>query len=115
MRNYFVQDRGHKVLNEGLGPDLPIQAKKVEWKQTQDSSALIRTYEFKNDKFLREFVNELLSMQEYLEHHAQILIEKNVVKVRVGTHTLNRVTELDTEYAAKADQVYYETAGQHND
>lgn len=112
MKNYFVQDVTHQILREGLVPDLPIKAKKVEWKQTQDSTALIRSYEFKSDSQLRDFVNELLSMQEYMEHHAQILIEKKVVKVRIGTPTLNRVTELDTEYAAKADQIYHETSGQ---
>lgn len=111
MREYFEPISGRSMLNEGLPKEVPIKAKKVEWRPTKDGDALIRTYEFKNANHLRRFVDQLLSMQERIEHHAQILIEVKTVKVRVGTHTLNRITELDTEYAKEADHIFEETGG----
>ena len=109
MRGYFSEMNERSVLSEGLPKEVPITPKKVIWKPTKDADALIRTYEFKSAAHLRRFVDGLLSMQERIEHHAQILIEEKTVKVKVGTHTLNRITELDTEYAAEADQIFEET------
>ena len=78
---------------------------------TSGSDALIRTFDFKSEKKLRLFVIEILRSQQESGHHAQILIEEKTVKIRVTTRALNRVTELDTEYAARADQIYEEVEG----
>ena len=109
MREYFDPGIRRAMISEGLPKDVPIKAKKVEWKVTQDGAALMRTYEFDNAAHLRSFVDQLLGMQERIEHHAQILVEAKTVKVRVSTHSLNRITELDTEYAAEADHIFKET------
>lgn len=111
MREYFGTTSRSAMLNEGLPKEVPISPKKVAWKPTQDGEALIRTYDFKDASHLRRFIDQLLSMQERIEHHAQILIDGNSVKVRVGTQTLKRITELDTEYAAEADHIFEETGG----
>ena len=115
MREYFGESPRRSMLNEGLPKEVPIRAKKVVWRSTQDGNALIRTYEFKSASSLRSFVDQLLAMQERIEHHAQILIEEKNVKVRVGTISLNRITELDTEYAAEADHIYEENVGEDSD
>lgn len=109
MREYFDPGTRRTMLNEGLPKEVPIRAKKVEWRPTQDGAALIRSYDFKDSSHLRMFVDQILAMQERIEHHAQILIESKIVKIRVGTHSLNRITELDTEYAAEADHIFEET------
>lgn len=96
------------MITEGLPKEVPIKAKKVIWRPTQDGDALIRTYEFESANHLRNFVDQILAMQERVEHHAQILIEHKKVKIRVGTLSLNRITEMDTEYAAEADHIYEE-------
>lgn len=114
MREYFGDAPRRTMLNEGLPKEVPIKAKKVIWRPTQDGNALIRTYEFESFIRLRLFVDQLLAMQDRVEHHAQILIEEKIVKVRVGTASLNRITELDTEYAAEADHIYEESSGEES-
>lgn len=109
MRNYFSPEDRRNLLSEGLPKEVPIKPKKVIWRPTQDGDALIRTYDFDKEKHLRLFVDQILAMQERVEHHAQILIEHKKVKIRVGTASLNRITEMDTEYAAEADNIYEET------
>ena len=115
MREYFEPGVRRLMINEGLPKEVPIVAKKVVWKITQDGNALMRTYDFKSSEHLRLFIDQLLAMQERVDHHAQVLIEKSKVKVRVSTASLNRVTEMDTEYAAEADHIYEETAGAESD
>jgi pterin-4a-carbinolamine dehydratase len=110
MKEYFSGGRP-SLLREGLPRELPISPKKAEWRMTSGSDALIRTFEFKSEKKLRLFVNEILRSQQESGHHAQILIEEKTVKIRVTTHALNRVTELDTEYAARTDQIFEEVEG----
>lgn len=109
MSNYFNTGENAGLIREGLPKEVPIKAKKVVWRPTQDGDALIRTYDFDKPEHLRQFVNQILAMQERVDHHAQILIEHKKVKIRVGTHSLNRITEMDTEYAAEADNIYEET------
>jgi pterin-4a-carbinolamine dehydratase len=112
MKDYF-DPVGPKTMlfNEAVPKEVPIEPKKATWRPTQDGEALIRTYETTGDSHLRQFIDQLLAMQERIDHHAQILIDGKSVKVRVGTHTLKRITELDTEYAAEADLVFEETGG----
>ena len=111
MRNYFSVAGEKSVITEGLPKEVPIKAKKVIWRPTQDGDALIRSYDFDSINHLRLFIDQILAMQERVEHHAQILIEHKNVKIRVGTVSLNRITEMDTEYAAEADHIYEETKG----
>lgn len=109
MRNYFHEEKDMPLIREGVPKEVPITVKKVIWRPTQDADALIRSYDFESPDHLRRFVDQVLLMQERIEHHAQILIEHKKVKVRVGTKALNRITEMDTEYAAEADSIYDET------
>ena len=109
MSNYFGSGESTGLIREGLPKEVPIKAKKVIWRPTQDGDALIRSYDFESADHLRRFVDQILAMQERVDHHAQVLIEHKKVKIRVGTQSLNRITEMDTEYAAEADHIYEET------
>lgn len=104
MSEYFVPS-GAK-MNESLPKEIPIKAKKTEWQITQDSSFLIRKYEFKNDDQLKWFVNEILNMQKLHSHYPYIMIDKRSVILKVGTRTLGAITELDTEFAARSDSIF---------
>ena len=105
MREYF-SPVGHDILHESLPKDVPIEPKKTNWTITSNPESLLREFSFKNDEKMRRFINELLLMQEEVNHHAQILMEDKVVKVKVRTKTLNRVTEIDIEYASQLDRIY---------
>ena len=105
MREYFSPDQ-KKNLNESLPKEVPIQAKKTTWKVTEDGSSLMRSFEFDKTIMLRYFVNELLALEDSLDHRGQILIDDKIVKVKVRTKTLDRITEIDVEYAAQLDKIF---------
>ena len=47
-----------------------------------------------------------MEIEEKTNHFAKITIEGHDVTVEVWTHDLERVTELDTEYAKSCDEIY---------
>jgi pterin-4a-carbinolamine dehydratase len=105
MREYFSPHQ-KKRLNESLPKEVPIQAKKSTWKVTEDGSSLMREFQFEQTIKLRYFINELLALEDELDHRGQILIDDKVVKVKVRTKTLDRITEIDVEYAAQLDKIF---------
>lgn len=105
MKEYFQHDR-REIIKESLPTETPIQPKKAEWRVSGDSSHLVRSYKFDSDEQLRWFVNEILTLQSELEHHAYVLINEKTVNIKVGTKALQSVTELDVEFASSADQIY---------
>lgn len=107
MNEYFVP-KSSQVLRESLPGALPVKPKRSNWTVTQDKKALLRTFNFKNDTSLRVFMMNVLQLQEELNHHGQILINEREVKVKVTTKTLERVTEIDLEYASHLDKIYAE-------
>jgi len=92
----------------------PIHAKKSEtpvfaterWNSVNDS--LVKTYQFRRDNDRDKFVVGLLSYEQDVKHHAVITIEGNKVAVKVTTHDVDRVTELDKNYAAFCDVLFRE-------
>lgn len=107
MNEYFVP-KSPQILRESLPGSLPVKPKRSNWTVTQDKKALLRTFNFKNDTSLRVFMMNVLQLQEELNHHGQILINEREVKVKVTTKTLERVTEIDLEYASHLDKIYAE-------
>lgn len=108
MSEYFSEETNPRprFLVEGLPKEYPITPTTSEWKVTEDGKSLLRSFTFEDDRSLRMFINELLSMQEHTEHHGQILIDEKTVKVKVRTKTLNKITELDVEYASHLDKIF---------
>jgi len=109
MKEYFDPDtkiESRSMLSEQMQPTLPISAKKSNWNMTQDRKNLIRSFSFKSSHALRYFVNDLLQMQSEIGHWGQVLVIEKEVKVKVGTQALERITELDIEYASQLDKIY---------
>ena len=88
--------------------DLPIDAKRSEWVVSNDGriEKLMRTFEFKDAKRVKDFVTHLIFEQEEMQHHARIIIEGSDVTVETYTHNVDAVTELDQELAEFCDQLY---------
>lgn len=110
MREYFGDSpalpRNKNLINEQVSKSLPIEPKRSDWKITEDGKSLIRSYSFKEFRSFVNFINDLLQMQNEMKHHGQILILEKEVRVKVSTESLQRITELDTEYAAQLDMIY---------
>ena len=105
MENYFLEERQNKI-QESLPKDVPISPKKQKWEMTKNPEALRRTFELSSAQQLIYFLEDLIQMQESMGHHGKMLIDRNAVTVQVSTHSLERVTDLDVEWAAKVDEIY---------
>jgi len=89
-----------------LSTDLPIAPSSTDWSLQYDPERLHRVYEFKNLSQRALFVEELMALEESSGHHAKITIDGPRVTIEVWTHDLDRVTELDQEYAGNCDILY---------
>jgi len=90
-------------------PDnLPISANKSEWVTVDDGSIerLVRTFEFKDSRRVKDFITHLIFEQENMRHHARVVIEGNEITVETYTHDVDKVTELDKELANFCDHLY---------
>lgn len=104
MKEYFQESRA--VISESLPVAVPIEPKKSSWQLINQKKFLLRKFDFQSEEQLRWFVNEILQMQSENKHHAYILIDEKSVSIKVGTRSLEAVTELDVEFAANADSIY---------
>ena len=104
MREYF--EPRPSVLLESPGRDLPITPKKETWTRSTNPESLRKMFKFESAPSLLSFFEDVIQMQEETGHYGKLLVEKNAVLAHVSTTVLQRVTELDIEWAAKVDQIY---------
>lgn len=91
---------------------LPIEAKEVEaplmavnrWREVDNT--LVKTYQFRRDGDRDLFVIGLLNHEKQVGHNAVITIVSDKVSLRLTTHDVDRITELDKEYASYCDVLY---------
>lgn len=84
-------------------PEVPILAME-RWREVD--GALYKTYHFRRMTDRNDFVIQLLAYESTTEHNASIRIEHDTISLRVQTHDLNKVTEIDKEYARYADVIF---------
>ena len=95
-------------LNESIGlpRNLPIEAPKQTWTQTDNPNKLHRGFDFDSPDQRLFFVAEVLAFQEEMNHHGTITINPKGVEIEIYTHDLNEVTGLDIKYAKEVDLIY---------
>ena len=88
--------------------DLPIEAEESSWQTVQDSEKnyLSKTFNFLSEKHLLFFLNETIRKSNEINHHAKILVDKDVVQIELYTHDINDVTHLDLKLAEHMDELY---------
>ena len=89
--------------------NLPVSVDQSEWTTLSSPERIVRSYSFSSLAKLRYFINELLSYQERVYHHAMIAIQGEKVTVESYTHDVNGVTNQDLRLAKFADEVYEDT------
>ena len=107
-----------KSLNENIyavrddNPDnrLPVVTRKSSWETLSgaDSIYMTKTYQFDIYKHLIYFTTSVLEHASKIRHHPIILIDEDVVEVRLFTKDLNDVTESDIELSKFIDEIYQE-------
>lgn len=88
---------------------LPVDPKEAEvpvlavdrWRRS--NGALTKTYSFRRTGDRERFINSLLDYELDVQHNAVMTVDGPNVSLRLTTHDINDVTELDKEYAAFAD------------
>jgi pterin-4a-carbinolamine dehydratase len=86
--------------------ELPVEVIESKWDIKESPECLVRTFQFKNLATRNWFLAEILENEKSTLHYGKITVEGKDVKVEVQTHDLNKVTELDQEYAAYCDDVW---------
>ena len=99
------------VASSTIGSNLPVKPMKqsVPIKPThswiEKDGSLYKEYKFDSIENRNRFIHNLLSYEEEKGHNAKIVISNLKVGVKVSTKSVNKVTELDKEYARSLDLI----------
>lgn len=84
--------------------ELEVTLKKCpEWEV--DGQCIARTIEFEEFMEAIDFVNDLAEIAEEAQHHPDIDIRFNRVTLRLTTHDVGGVTEVDVQLAQRIDNL----------
>lgn len=75
-----------------------------KWVKIENS--LNKTYSFMLKKQKNDFIRQLLAREEDVGHYAIINITHDDVSLKLSTKDVEKITELDKEYAKWADELY---------
>jgi len=114
MREYFDSpvnpvntQNNFGLLTENLnGQQLPVVPDKSEWRVVTDPERFIRRFEFDSRDRLKDFLMDLMNLEDSLGHHGKLSIDNLSVDVEVYTHTVDCITELDQEYTSVVNKLY---------
>lgn len=82
---------------------LPVIAMNT-WKKSDDY--YVKKFEFRTQSHRNEFVKQLFEYEDEVGHNAKMVVNEGLVVLMLQTKDIERVTELDKEYAKYADAVY---------
>lgn len=74
-----------------------------EWEV--EGGAIERTFEFEDFAEAMEFVNTVAEIAEEADHHPDIDIRWNKVRLALVTHSAGGITSLDAELAQRIDRL----------
>jgi len=94
------------ILAESMQNSVPIMPEVCSWEVYDDPERFSKTYKFQERNRLRDFIRDLLTFEDNFDHHGTHKIANNSVTVEVYTHDVNKITELDQEYAKMADMIF---------
>ncbi len=72
------------------------------WKR--DGEQISRQYTFHDFNAAMAFVNRVAEKADDMDHHPDILIQYNKVRLTLSTHSAGGLTDLDFELARKIDE-----------
>ncbi len=90
----MTEEEASKYLSETLG-----------WQLASDKKSIGRNFEFKDFKESMDFVNRVAAIANEENHHPDIYIFYNKVKLTLSTHAIGGLSENDFILAAKINQV----------
>ncbi len=70
-----------------------------EWERLGDM--LVRSWQFPSTRRALEFVNQVATLAERLDHHPDIILSYRTVRLELSTHAVGGLTEGDFAFAAE--------------
>ncbi len=71
----------------------------------KDDNSLVKEFHFKSYLKNISFVNAVAFIANKLNHHPDLVISYNKCIVKITTHDLNAITDLDYKLAAEIDKL----------
>ena len=78
-------------------------------KWEQNSSKLVKTFQFQDFKEALKFINTVGQIAESMNHHPKIINLYNTVSLELWTHDQNAISDLDFQLADKIDEQIQQT------
>lgn len=72
---------------------------------TLDGSSIAKQFDFSSFKDAITFVNNVAEIAEKNNHHPEILISYNMVRLTLTTHSAKSLTETDFKVAEQIDKI----------
>ncbi|HWT06516.1 MAG TPA: 4a-hydroxytetrahydrobiopterin dehydratase [Xanthomonadales bacterium] len=72
---------------------------------TDDGQALVKSFDRRNFDGSIAFVNAVAAVANRLNHHPDITVSWNEVKIRTWSHDVNAITERDAALAREIDAI----------
>ena len=100
----------YAVRDENPVLDLPVVTKKSTWEtiNTNKETYMTKSYKFNLSKHLIYFVSTILERANNVHHHPVVLIDENIVEIKLYTKDINDITELDIEFSKFVEEIYAE-------
>lgn len=70
-----------------------------------DANSIIKNFAFGNFKESLDFVNKVGEIAERLEHHPDVMINYNKVRLTLSTHSLRGLSRKDFDLAREIDKI----------
>jgi len=104
----FIVESSRSIIENSLPikpvvTDKPIMA--VEKWHLDNQEMLSKRFFFENLPDRNRFLTSLMNYELEAGHHAKIIISNKDVVVKLKTHDVDKVTELDKEYSKYADVI----------
>jgi 4a-hydroxytetrahydrobiopterin dehydratase len=80
-----------------------LLAEVPDWKL--EGNTITRTFQFENFLLAIDFVNKVANEAESMNHHPDIDIRWNKVKLELATHSAGGLTDIDFTLARKIDRL----------
>ena len=73
---------------------------------SREGEAITKTYKLRDFTSAMAFVNDVADIAESANHHPDIDIRWNRVRLTLSTHSAGRLTELDLDVADRIERVF---------
>lgn len=108
LREEFI-DPEHRPMLMGKLPITPSDADVPvlpadRWRSIDGK--LVKQYRFRNVELRNNFVAGVMAYEAEIQHYSELYVTNEQVAVRIYTHDVDRITELDKEFAVFCDVLY---------